>query len=217
MRPNVITSPAEARAFGEDYYERGVSLGISGYENYRWLPEATLTLAHELVTQLGVQKTDRILDFGCAKGFLVKALRLLHYDATGYDTSEYALSQAPEDVRPHLANDLPRGPFDLVIAKDVFEHLEPEQLVDVLGALRERTRKLFVVVPLGDGQGSYVVPEYEQDVTHVIRESMRWWVQTFVRTGYVIHRGTKHMRHVKQDWQDRYPEGNGFFTLWVPK
>ena len=34
--------------FTEDYYERGVELGISGYTRYRWLPEATLALAHEL-------------------------------------------------------------------------------------------------------------------------------------------------------------------------
>ncbi len=44
----------------------------------------------------------RVLDVGCAKGFMVKAFREQGIEAWGVDVSEYALATAPEDVREHL-------------------------------------------------------------------------------------------------------------------
>ena len=44
----------------------------------------------------------RVLDVGCAKGFLVKAFREQGMEAWGVDVSEYALSTSPEDIRKHL-------------------------------------------------------------------------------------------------------------------
>ena len=75
--------------FNEDYYERGLEKGISGYSNYRWMPELTIPMCAMLNESLGIKLGQRILDFGCAKGFIVRAFRLLHREAWGYDPSEY--------------------------------------------------------------------------------------------------------------------------------
>jgi len=64
--------------FNEDYYERGVELGISGYSNYRWMPELTIPMCHEMINILNIKDDETILDFGCAKGYVVKGFRLLH-------------------------------------------------------------------------------------------------------------------------------------------
>lgn len=44
----------------------------------------------------------KILDVGCAKGFLVKAFNEIGKEAWGVDVSEYAISNAPEDIKSRL-------------------------------------------------------------------------------------------------------------------
>ncbi len=97
--------------YDADYYERGVESGKSCYSNYRWLPELTIPMAMVLIDTLGIRPDQRVLDFGCAKGFVTKALRMLRRDAWGIDISRYALSQAPEDIKPYVSLQLDLDAF----------------------------------------------------------------------------------------------------------
>ncbi len=83
--------------FDRDYFERGIASGKSLYENYRWIPELTIPMAMTYIDTLGLKKEDRILDFGCAKGYVVKALRMLHRKAWGCDVSDYAIESSDQD------------------------------------------------------------------------------------------------------------------------
>ena len=89
----------EPKSYDADYFERGVRTQKSGYQNYSWLPELTLKMAHHLVTQLPLEECQKVLDFGCAKGFLVKALRILDIEAYGVDISRYAIDCVDPEVR----------------------------------------------------------------------------------------------------------------------
>jgi 2-polyprenyl-3-methyl-5-hydroxy-6-metoxy-1,4-benzoquinol methylase len=71
--------------FNKDYYEDGVRKHISGYENYRWMPERSIPEALDIKNNF---KFNTCVDYGCAKGFLVSALRLMGCDAYGEDISE---------------------------------------------------------------------------------------------------------------------------------
>jgi len=201
--------------YDEDYYENGVQLGISGYANYRWMPKLTIPMAKTIIEYLAIDKGDRVLDFGCAKGYLVKAFSELGYQCEGTDISTYALSKAPEEVRSKLFEysgvNLLGKFYDAVIAKDVFEHIEPNSLSGILHTLQKASKSLFVVVPLGDGE-KYIVPEYESDITHVIRENKDWWIKFFQSSGYKVHYYSYLMDGLKDNWS-HYPEGNGFFIL----
>lgn len=203
--------------FNEDYYERGVETGTSCYSNYRWMPELTIPLAYHLVRHLGIRDSDTVLDYGCAKGYLVKALRLLGFIAWGCDVSEYALSHSPEDIRCFLfraANIRVEkyftnsSKFDWVISKDVLEHIGQDQLPGVLSDLREATQRLLVVVPLGNGT-KYEIPAYELDKTHLIRESIGWWSHQLESSGFHVTSATYSMPGVKANWA-QFPRGNGF-------
>ncbi len=169
------------------YFEYGLETGVSLYTDYRWMPELTIPFCAELISQLGIKHTDTILDFGCAKGFMVRALRLLGREAFGVDTSEYAVSCAPEDVKPYvnlirLPDDI-SGTYDWIIAKDVFEHIVHRELEYLLKTLRARSQNLFAIIPIGDGS-KFLSPKEEKDVTHQIRECLTWWRDRFMEAGF---------------------------------
>lgn len=77
----------------------------------------------------------RILDIGCAKGFLVDVLRKEGYEAYGLDISEYAIHESPKSVRPYLTvcdlnqDFLPYGDssFDAIICMGTLEYVENQE------------------------------------------------------------------------------------------
>jgi SAM-dependent methyltransferase len=73
---------------------------------------------------------NKVLDVGCAMGFLVEALRDRGVEAFGMDISEYALQKIREDIRPYCWEGSILDPilpgYDLIICIEVLEHLSPE-------------------------------------------------------------------------------------------
>jgi len=202
--------------YNEDYFERGIEKGISCYTNYRWIPELTIRMAMALIDFLGISRHSTILEFGCAKGYLVKAFRILWREAYGCDISEYAISHADPDVVNfvRLCNDdiVPfSNHFNLCIAKDVFEHISENELNLTLNNLRLKCDHLFAVIPLGDGS-RFVVPAYNQDITHVTAKDMEWWVKKFNESGWKLDDFSYIVKGVKDNWS-HYLKGNCFFKL----
>ncbi len=195
--------------YDQEYFERGAESGKSLYSNYRWIPELTIPLAHEIVKICEIKEDDLVLDYGCAKGFLVKALRLLHIKALGVDISDYALSQAPSDVKEHLTRVWLDAQYDVIIAKDVLEHLDDKSLDETISMMRKFAKKLFVMVPLGDGE-KYLIESYENDKTHVQRRSLSWWKDKITSFGFDVD-ARYQWGHIKQNWISVNPLGNGFF------
>lgn len=206
-----MSDPSSTKnSFDEDYYERGLEKGISGYSNYRWMPELTIPMCALLCERLPIKPGARILDFGCAKGFIVRAFRLLERDAWGYDVSDYAVKAADTEVRDFVSNTMPHGRFDWVIAKDVFEHIGYGKIRKAVRHLAKRGRRLFCVVPLG-ANGQYVVPSYDLDVTHRIREPLEWWTRLLNDNGFKVQSATYTFAGVKQNYA-KWKRGNGFLV-----
>ena len=198
--------------YDESYYRHGIETGKSNYQNYRWLPEFTMGLAMTLIDHLSITRQDKILDFGCAFGFLVKAFRLLHRQAWGTDISEYALENIDPDVRKycfHVAT--PMGlKFDWCIMKDVLEHIEEGKLYSLLKDFP--AKRIFASVPLGK-DGIYFAPANNLDKSHVICEDLYWWSNCFGRAGYKICSFGYKIEGIKDAYYSHYPEGHGFFIL----
>jgi len=206
--------------FDHDYYEKGKLSGKSLYENYRWLPELTLPLAQEIIQKIeaisnqGNKKKYNILDFGCAKGFLVQAFRQLGHNAYGVDISNYAIQNSHTNARPFLSLisntlkipvDWPK--FDWVIAKDVLEHIQPNELFSYLCDLRKISSNILVIVPLGNGS-RYYIEDYELDLSHYIREDLDWWINILAAAGFSTT-GTYQVGELKSSWVGFHPKGNG--------
>ena len=208
--------------YDEEYFENGVVTGVSGYINYRWIPDLTLPMSHYLIKQLKIEDGATVLDFGCAKGFLVKALRLLGVEAYGVDVSEYAISQVPAEVAKYCrliigcadAQCFSRK-YDWLISKDVFEHIPETDLRILLENATGSVKNIFVAVPLGrdDVSNKFIIPAYDNDVTHITIKSEEWWHRLFVNCGWDVVEFHYTFKGLKENWTAAWSNGNGFYVL----
>ena len=203
--------------YDETYFERGIQSGVSGYDNYRWMPELTIRMAHYIASFLNLSENTPILDYGCAKGYLVKAFRILDIPAFGCDISQYAISQCDPDVRNYCRlmdqGTIPfDGIFDTILAKDVMEHLSEPEIDAFLKMAASRCKRLFHVTPLGDGT-KFLIPQYEADVTHIQKQPLTWWLKKFESHGFAPLSVTHEMKGVKENWTRACHNGNGFFLF----
>lgn len=154
--------------FGEDYFMRGREKGLSNYENYTWKRDATVFCAARMALFMGCQQGDSILDWGCSRGYYVRALRMLGYDARGYDISEWAIKNCDPEVRGLVENTLPEDRPHWIFAKDVLEHMEGENLRGAIFTfLRMAKKGALIIVPLGDSSfGKFFTPQDNDDATH---------------------------------------------------
>jgi len=204
--------------YDKDYYEDGVCSGKSCYVNYRWIPELTIKMAYHIVRGLGLRESDTVLDYGCAKGYLVKALRVLDIDAYGCDISEYAIFHADIDVREYcyLVTQEKikfKHHYDWIITKDVLEHMRLNDIEDFLSEAHKSCRKMFHVIPLGNNHGEFIIPEYHDDPSHIQVHSIEWWIEIFRAHGWETTSFSHDFTGVKENWTSKYPDGNGFFVL----
>lgn len=205
--------------FDCDYYENGLATGRSCYVNYRWMPELTIKMAHNIAKHLKLKEDETVLDFGCAKGYLVKALRILDIPACGCDISDYAINQTDADVRDFCQvikdekNLFPfENKFSWIISKDVMEHMTEDEVENFLSQAGAKTGRMFHVIPLGDGE-KFNVPEYQLDKTHKLAKSKDWWSKKFEEAGWAVEVFDHNMKGIKDNWTGRYPLGNGFFII----
>jgi SAM-dependent methyltransferase len=195
--------------FDHDYYECGVSKGISLYENYRWLPERSFVEAHWFVKTLSVEREHTVIDYGCAKGFFVKAMRQLGYNCFGYDISEYAITNCDPEVKGFVFNTLDRT-FDFGFCKDVLEHCIPETLPITLELLHTKAQKWLIIVPLAEG-GKFIEPNCNKDITHRVFYTGNQWLSVFKSAGFKIWRSDTVLRGFKEHWKT--PGGNLFVQV----
>lgn len=118
------------------------------------------------------------LDAGCAMGLLVEALRRHGVEAFGVDVSEYALSKAPEAVRPHLRQASLTEPlgrrYDLIVSMEVLEHLAPQEVDRALDRLCEATDDILFCS----------TPTDYKELTHINVQPAEAWAELFAQRGF---------------------------------
>ena len=71
----------------KEFFDGDRSNGYGGYKyDGRWI-----SVAKDIIKHFHLSKGQKVLDIGCAKGFLVKDLVDLGIDAVGIDISKYAI------------------------------------------------------------------------------------------------------------------------------
>jgi len=201
-----------------DYFEKGVTSKKSCYLNYRWMPDLTIPMASKIIKFLNIRDKESILDFGCSKGYMVRAFRLLDINAYGVDISNYAIEHADPEVKKFCKliknnNYAPiKKNFDWVITKDVLEHLTISQISKFLKTYKKLSKKMFHVVPLGDNK-KFRIKEYHLDKSHLQINNQKWWISLFLKNGWKTVDFNYCVKGIKDNWIEVNPKGNGFFTL----
>ncbi len=111
-----------ADLYGPEYYASHLGLRYERSEPH-WL-RFFETIAETIIREL---KPATVFDLGCAKGFLVEALRDHGVEAWGSDISDYAIGEVRSDMRPFCqvrsATEPIEGQYELVTCIEVLEHL----------------------------------------------------------------------------------------------
>ncbi len=176
-----------SKQFGQMYFDGPRDYGYGGYRyDGRWVP-----VAHDIIAHFGLRPGMRVLDAGCAKGFLVKDLRdaCQGLEVTGLDISSYAIANAHPDAKPHLVQgsieDMPFAePFDVVLCLDTVHNLP-----------RDRARTALAEIQRLSGGRAYVrVDSYRTPQQKAVFESWvltaefhdypEGWIALFQEAGY---------------------------------
>lgn len=131
-----------ARQFGFEYFDGDRQYGYGGFSYH---PRFWSEVVKDLIEFYNLTAASRILDVGCAKGFLLYdlSLALPGVKLCGLDISEYALANSKEEIREKLilgsAQELPfaSNSFDLVISINTVHNLN---LQDCIQSLKEIER-----------------------------------------------------------------------------
>lgn len=114
-----------ARKFDKEYFDGPRKYGYGGYYyDGRWKK-----VAKDFIKYYKLKPGDKVLDIGCAKGYLIKEFLDKKIDAYGLDISRYALKNCHPDVKSRLtygnAKKLPfkNNSFKLAISINTLHNL----------------------------------------------------------------------------------------------
>lgn len=189
----------KAKEFGFEYFDGPREYGYGGYRyDGRWLP-----VARDIVDYFDLKPGDRVLDIGCAKGFLVKDL--MHVcpglNVFGLDVSKYAIDNSEEEIRPYLtcgnAKSIPfsDGFFKAALCINVIHNLDRQ---DCIKALKEIQR-------VSNGNAYVQVDAYHTQEEYDIFQDWVLTAETFLKPN---------------EWQELFEEagylGDYYWTILDP-
>lgn len=141
--------------FDQDYFDGG-----KGYHTYN--DDGRF---QHMANEIAELKPKSVLDFGCAKGFLVKALRDRNIEAYGYDVSDYATEGALWCTTKRTQ--VPK--VDVVYSMDTFEHIPEEELDGIKKWLKSIGKRFYFTV------GTLSTPDWQHDASHITMHDLQWW------------------------------------------
>jgi SAM-dependent methyltransferase len=178
-----------ARRFDKEFFD---GERRTGYGGYRYDPRFWSPTVPDFQRHFGLDASTRVLDVGCAKGFMMHDFARLipGISVKGVDISRYAIENALENMRPHIlladakALPFPDKSFDVVISINTIHNLDRADLIKALREIeRVQRRGAFVTVD------AYRTPAEKErmaawNLTARTILSVDDWRDLFVEAGY---------------------------------
>jgi cyclopropane fatty-acyl-phospholipid synthase-like methyltransferase len=156
--------------YGEEYYASG------NYTNYSEREDRYIHLARELshlFESLSISKECTILDYGCAKGFLIKGFKQLGYHKIyGYEISEYCKTFCQENEIAVI--DFLYDYNDIIVCLDVLEHMTEVEVADLFTMT---SSDIFIgrIPVMADDGDNYFLQCSREDPTHINCKTKGEW------------------------------------------
>jgi len=167
--------------FTEDYFKTG------NYINYLSKSERYYKLSEEitdLLNKIGYENKEyKILDYGCAIGFLLDGLKKLNYNNLyAYDISNWA-KDVLKEKNYNIVNMNKINEFDIVFVLDVLEHMTDDQIDEFFKKIKSKI--IIYRIPVSNNGGkNFVLEVSNNDKTHINCKEKKDWVELFKKYNY---------------------------------
>ena len=151
MLDDKITCMTKSKEYDYDYWDGDRKYGYGGYKyDGRWE-----VVARDLIKEYNLKDGCKILDVGCGKAFLLYELKKLLPNAKiiGFDSSDYALLHAKEEVKEYLFNHKAQelypfkdDEFDLVISLTTLHNLKVNELKNAVSEIQRVGKNGYILV-----------------------------------------------------------------------
>ena len=141
-----------ARKFGKEFFDGKRRCGYGGFYYH---PRFWTEVVNDMIEYYGLTKKSKILDIGCAKGFMLYDFKLAlpQISLKGIDISKYAIENCLKDMKPFVsvgnANDLSEfkdKEFDLVTSITTIHNLPINECKQSLKDIQRIGKKAFITV-----------------------------------------------------------------------
>lgn len=174
--------------FDEDYYVTPGKKSGYDYMNFTrdsYLYEAMVVWLNEFIPLAG----KRILEVGCACGWLVEELVRNNFDAYGQDISKWATEHCPEwisdRIRECYSTEIAfEGKFDLILSFETMEHVPMEDVEEYIRNMYDALNEggiWFGTICLGHNNDRGDDP----DESHQTLQPRAWWNERFEKVGFL--------------------------------
>lgn len=144
----------------EESKRQGLNPEPIGYSWYEEKDQRNKELADKLIERFDL-KDGKVLELGCAKGYLIKALRKKGVDCYGLDFSDYAVDNADSEAKPYIKKadvreelkEIDNNEYSLIFSKDFIGCLSNKEAVEVTKeAIRISDKVCFISSNYGDSK-----------------------------------------------------------------
>ena len=178
-----------ARRFGQEFFDGDRK---QGYGGFKYNPRFWKPVIPTFVDYWGLTSDSKVLDVGCAKGFMLHDLSeaIPGIELKGVDISDYAIENCIDSMKSNVevanAKSLPfdDDSFDVVVSINTIHNLEQKECAEALREIeRVASKSSFVTVDAYRNQ-------YEKDrmyawnLTAKTIMSVKDWIEFFNDVGY---------------------------------
>ena len=174
--------------YGFDYFDNeNFGVGYGGY-SYDGRYENSII---EFIKHFSLPEKSKILEVGCAKGYILYEFYKKGFDVYGVDASSYAIKNSPIQIRERLQLNLSStlsfddNTFDLVFSKEVLPHLDEKNAIKLARECIRVTKGsniFFEIQYADDNEGANLMKKW--DNTHKTIRPKEWWIKQLEQINY---------------------------------
>ena len=169
--------------FNEEYYKS------DNYINY--LERKFDKQADDIIKEFNLKIEDIILDYGCACGGLLNALKQKGFNnIVGTDVSFWAIENGKKQYNfelQHYNRNLLTKEWDIIICLDVLEHVNTEELEKIffLFGKTKINKGIITRIPVIDKKtNDFVLEISKNDKTHIQKKTKEEWNKLFEQENF---------------------------------